>query len=1635
MEFVHANPARQRTARQVALDYLHQCAAFNSPIQRCLNTCLLLEEEQDALSLQTSWKTGIQSVLNQLGDVVELAPGQRVPSRDAIFLVRSGVILQMQGPSDESVTVQEHRSHGEGSLLNDQAFLLGEAPKVQYVADQGTKGTVIVCLDFRRALRLTDAKASLMCLFFHSLGAGLAQQVTEKRTHARSLWVAEHVRSSVRTLTGHSQHKGAAAPQSDDDVSEGVPQVASFDLGAATLYNILHGTDTWQSRRQITHRASGSAESTGNQSVGNSVTSPLDRSQSSDAGGGEGPPPLLLIANVGKQVTDDLALILCRALSDAKMIELVGVIANEAPVHDRARRARGMLDYLGMGSVPVAAGFIPEGTPSSSQDFGQHNLLHPLREGDGSDAISLMHRAYENAAERSLTLLLLSKLTEAAAFIRQYPQLFAERTARVVVMGGVVEASLTDPERRHLEGDPSAANIGADAEAARLVYSQAQDLGVPLVILTRFVPYVAPLHGRDFDELAATGHPLGLQLRERQMTELDSLWRRASRPDGHPDRQNLPPERDRTWFASTFCGNEDLGALPPGHSIWPFVSKIPTHDALATLAAHPAMLERFFQPEAKVVDGVRHCVIGMSYARGVREPSLLRSALLKGLQHALRATLKAATQALVSNSVSESKLLTVERSAWQVCLEFGLGASPFDRPQCLASVPCLVSIETHSRMDWKRSRATLFVISMGDGAHLCLERHHEYHEYHAYLRDLFPDRRSYALSAVLGLTGKRTTMAEGTTDNQAGQNNSGAANVGPLRLTVVLKATAITLEMPEGLMLAVGRILEGARLTSSSLSNLKTDLDVDVSVEQTAEAPSPGSLDSMAKGDMHRRSRALEKLSRRRSIDLVQPDVADKLAEKYAGKLAGDPIGDPNAAVDSSLGDSAAGLEKDAEMNSLSADDWMVLLEAGAFRQYQQNQTVAWQDGLLKVISGVFRVESNETHRLQAVVHYRVQPGHFVGTTALLLDVEKPQVVCDSAEGTLLYLPGSHLQQTLGARPDIAARLFSLLSTRLADQLQHVNVTREVRLDLTANAPTSVAAISANPAFWSVLHKYILSSATYVNSLAAAMDFIQGVRNMLNEPDISVLRATAKSIYTVYLAARASRPLGCYESGVSHGGRQNTRGRAAKDVMGINRSRDPALCAIDEAMAAIGEKATGPSQLRHIFDAAFERCMSHVEATCFQSFLQSLHFQYVLQLKSRERVVPTTDYFRVVKVLGEGSFGQVLLVSKRDCEQLYAMKVQKKSELQKVFGAAEEWAWDEIVLRELEIMKNLHHPLLVNLAYAFQTITHLTLVMDHCPHGDLTRFGLDREGKYGVGQSRPVLTAEQVRFIGLEVAAALLYLHSQAVLYRDLKPANLLLDAGGHARLIDFGVSRQAEAGVPVSSFQSSEYCGTRGYMPPEIHRGRPHSYPCDWFSFGVLIYELTEREVPFGDRPRFRHLSEEFRNPNLLDENGTEVPELFDLISHLLDWDPDARLGGDLLKAHKYWLGADWELVSRGRFPSPLEPYLRTEWAGVAVAGQRAKVRATPASLAGRPGEAKTVGPRVRAIENSLLSAQREQDDVDSFSKRPQAEAGTRKQSDAHIKLRKREQAMYVQGWDFVSEHALSQEYIDGTANLFSTI
>lgn len=243
--------------------------------------------------------------------------------------------------------------------------------------------------------------------------------------------------------------------------------------------------------------------------------------------------------------------------------------------------------------------------------------------------------------------------------------------------------------------------------------------------------------------------------------------------------------------------------------------------------------------------------------------------------------------------------------------------------------------------------------------------------------------------------------------------------------------------------------------------------------------------------------------------------------------------------------------------------------------------------------------------------------------------------------------------------------------------------------------------------------------------------------------------------------------------------------------------------------------------------------------------------------------------FRGLMQLGKGSFGEVYLVEKNDTLEQFALKVLKKD---KIFGSN----LVRYAFTERNILLKLNHPYIVKLNYSFQTPEKLVLVMDFCPGGDLGMY-LTREKRF---------SEEKARFYITEILLALEELHKHEILFRDLKPGNVVIDKDGHAKLTDFGLSKE---GV-IDGQLSRSFCGSIAYLAPEMLRRAGHTRSVDWYLLGVLLYEMLVGSPPYYSNNReelFNNIQRgKLRFPKSLSENAKN------LIKQLLNRDPSKRLG-----------------------------------------------------------------------------------------------------------------------------------------------
>ncbi|XP_028359800.1 ribosomal protein S6 kinase alpha-2 isoform X3 [Phyllostomus discolor] len=279
--------------------------------------------------------------------------------------------------------------------------------------------------------------------------------------------------------------------------------------------------------------------------------------------------------------------------------------------------------------------------------------------------------------------------------------------------------------------------------------------------------------------------------------------------------------------------------------------------------------------------------------------------------------------------------------------------------------------------------------------------------------------------------------------------------------------------------------------------------------------------------------------------------------------------------------------------------------------------------------------------------------------------------------------------------------------------------------------------------------------------------------------------------------------------------------------------------------------------------------------------------------------------FELLKVLGQGSYGKVFLVRKvagPDAGQLYAMKVLKKATLK---------VRDRVRSKmERDILAEVNHPFIVKLHYAFQTEGKLYLILDFLRGGDLfTR--LSKEVMF---------TEEDVKFYLAELALALDHLHSLGIIYRDLKPENILLDEEGHVKITDFGLSKEAVD----HDKRAYSFCGTIEYMAPEVVNRRGHTQSADWWSFGVLMFEMLTGSLPFQGKDRKETmaliLKAKLGMPQFLSAEAQS------LLRALFKRNPCNRLGAgsdgvEEIKRHPFFVTIDWNKLYRKEIKPPFKP------------------------------------------------------------------------------------------------------------------
>lgn len=237
----------------------------------------------------------------------------------------------------------------------------------------------------------------------------------------------------------------------------------------------------------------------------------------------------------------------------------------------------------------------------------------------------------------------------------------------------------------------------------------------------------------------------------------------------------------------------------------------------------------------------------------------------------------------------------------------------------------------------------------------------------------------------------------------------------------------------------------------------------------------------------------------------------------------------------------------------------------------------------------------------------------------------------------------------------------------------------------------------------------------------------------------------------------------------------------------------------------------------------------YLKHTMFDLFLQSENFVRFCQWKNVELSIQLSmNDFSVHRIIGRGGFGEVYGCRKADTGKMYAMKCLDKKRIKMKSG--EQLALNERFILQVISTGSDDCPFIVGMTYAFTTPYKVCFLLDLMNGGDL---------HYHLTQH--IFTEEEVKFYVAEIALGLEHMHSRGVVYRDLKPANILLTEQGHVRISDLGLACDFITRRPHASV------GTHGYMAPEVlQRGVPYDSSADWFSLACMIYKLLRGQSPF---------------------------------------------------------------------------------------------------------------------------------------------------------------------------------------------
>eukprot|EP00058_Branchiostoma_floridae_P020277 XP_002605767.1 hypothetical protein BRAFLDRAFT_218343 [Branchiostoma floridae] len=329
-----------------------------------------------------------------------------------------------------------------------------------------------------------------------------------------------------------------------------------------------------------------------------------------------------------------------------------------------------------------------------------------------------------------------------------------------------------------------------------------------------------------------------------------------------------------------------------------------------------------------------------------------------------------------------------------------------------------------------------------------------------------------------------------------------------------------------------------------------------------------------------------------------------------------------------------------------------------------------------------------------------------------------------------------------------------------------------------------------------------------------------------------------------------------------------------------------------------------------LFEPYIEEICNSLRGEIFQKFLESEKYTRFCQWKNLElNIQLTMNDFSVHRIIGRGGFGEVYGCRKADTGKMYAMKCLDKKRIKMKQG--ETLALNERIMLSL-VSTGADSPFIVCMTYAFQTPDKLCFILDLMNGGDL-HYHLSQHG---------VFTEGEMKFYAAEIILGLEHMHSRSIVYRDLKPANILLDEHGHVRISDLGLACDFSKKKPHASV------GTHGYMAPEVlAKGQAYDSSADWFSLGCMLFKLLKGHSPFRQhKTKDKHEIDRMTMTMDVDLPDSLSSECKELLGGLLKRDVNDRLGcqgrgAEEVKTLRFFKDIDWAKVYQLKYPPPLVP------------------------------------------------------------------------------------------------------------------